>query len=64
MDGLKTTEFWITVLAVIGTLALVWVGKVPADAWLSVVGVGTGAYAISRGIVKASASKGGNGGVL
>lgn len=61
---MKTTEFWISVLVVVGTLALVLAGKVSADAWLSVAGVGSAGYAISRGIVKASASKASNGGAL
>jgi hypothetical protein len=54
-DGFKTTEFWVTLIGVVGTLALVWAGKVPADAWVGVVGIGGGAYAIGRSIVKAKA---------
>jgi hypothetical protein len=51
-NGWRTSEFWITTLTIVGTLAGVAVGFLPAAAVAPVAAVGTAAYAISRGLAK------------
>jgi hypothetical protein len=52
--GWKTTEFWLTVLPVAMTFALLWTGKLqPADvqSLLPLFG-GLGLYSVGRGLSK------------
>jgi hypothetical protein len=50
--GLASTEFWLTLLAVIAATILCATHSITADQWMTVTAGGTGAYAISRGIAK------------
>lgn len=50
--GIRTTEFWVTLLGVIGSVASV----IAAGATAGIApAIATGAYALSRAIVKAKA---------
>lgn len=51
-SGLKTTEFWITILYELGIIATAIQGSLPPK-WAALAGsVGTLAYGISRGLAK------------
>mgnify|MGYP001611991428 CR=1 FL=1 len=53
----KTSEWWITVFATVGSIATAAVGLVPVTAAATVAAIATGAYAISRGLSKAGNGK-------
>ncbi|MCD6437306.1 MAG: hypothetical protein J7L56_03445 [Halomonas sp.] len=55
--GVKTSEFWLTVLTVIGMLIPVLQGTINPETWAIISGVLVGAYTIARAVVKATASK-------
>jgi hypothetical protein len=50
--GWKTTEFWVTTLATVGSLTAAVAGFVPGPWGLVAAGLSSAAYAISRGIAK------------
>lgn len=51
-NGLKTTEFWLSVLTIVaGTVALL-TGNIDADKWIFVITGAAGAYNLSRGLAK------------
>ncbi len=50
--GYKTTEFWVTVLTVVGSIATASVGIVPNEYAALVTAFAQAAYVISRGIAK------------
>lgn len=52
MNGLKTSEFWVSVLAIIAATYLCATGKLDAGQWMIASGVSTGAYGLSRGLAK------------
>jgi hypothetical protein len=54
-DGMRTSEFWLTLAAIAAATAGLLLGKIDADLWAVVVTGGSGAYAISRGITKRGA---------
>lgn len=55
--GIKTTEFWITVLIDVGSLASALAGALPAKYAAVATAVSTAAYAVSRGLSKNGAPK-------
>lgn len=57
--GWKTTEFWVTVLTVVGSIATASVGIVPNEYAALVTAFAQAAYVISRGIAKS-----GNAGIV
>lgn len=50
--GIRTTEFWVTILAVIGAATLGLTEVVPPQIAAILGSVSTMAYAISRGLAK------------
>ena len=50
--GIKTTEFWITVLGMIGISGSAIVGILPGSIAATVAGIAAASYAISRGLAK------------
>ena len=53
--GWKTTEFWMSVLSIVGGLGLQVGGLIPGNAGAIIAAVAGGAYQISRGLAKAGA---------
>lgn len=51
--GWKTTEFWVTMLAMIGSIATVMQGVLPPSIGAYCLTIAGVAYAVSRGISKA-----------
>jgi hypothetical protein len=58
-DGMRTSEFWLTLAAIVAATAGLLLGKIDADLWAVVVTGGSGAYAISRGITKRGSARDG-----
>lgn len=56
-SGAKSTEFWVSVIALLGAIGGAFIGKVPPDTLATVLTVVPGAYALARGIVKMTATK-------
>lgn len=50
--GMKSSEFVVTILAMIIASLLLFFGKIDADMWLIASGLSSGSYAISRGLAK------------
>lgn len=50
--GYKTSEFWLTLFAMIAATVLRALGEIDADAWMIVVGGGGLGYNINRALVK------------
>lgn len=50
--GVFTTEFWLTLAAMLAATIALLAGAIPAETWTFIVGGGAGAYALSRGIAK------------
>lgn len=53
--GIKTSEFWLTVLGMLSLLLLVLAGRMTSEAALAIAG-SAGSYALSRGIAKGRAA--------
>lgn len=56
-NGIKTTEFWVTIINLVGTIVLTFIGAIPANIlgwvvanWLIITAV----YALVRSIVKST----------
>jgi uncharacterized membrane protein len=56
-DGIKTTEFWLTVLGSLVAVSLYFIGGLDVNTLALVIAVLTGIYTVSRAIVKKTASK-------
>ena len=52
--GWKTSEFWLSILTTIGAVGASVSGVLSGKAGAIVAGISTAAYAISRGLTKAS----------
>lgn len=50
--GIKTTEFWITTLTIVGTVGTALAGVLPASIAVPVAAIASGAYAVARGLAK------------
>ena len=50
--GTKTTEFWITIVSVIGVTVLLLHGDITQEQWTTVMAVIVPGYSLSRGISK------------
>ena len=55
-SGLLTTEFWLTVITVAGTIYSAVNGFIPADLMVKITTIATGVYAIARAIAKMTPS--------
>lgn len=55
--GWKTSEFWVTATAVVGTVATALAGSVSGTAAVYAGTISAAAYAISRGLAKLFAAK-------
>jgi hypothetical protein len=51
-NGLKSSEFWTTLAAVAVGLVLVLTNHLDGDTYWQFAAIGTGAYAVSRGLAK------------
>lgn len=56
--GYQTTEFWITVLTVIGALAAALAGDLSPQYAAFATAISTAAYALSRGLTKTGGTSG------
>jgi len=54
-SGMRSSEFWLTVLIFVAASVLLFTGKVTEGTWALVAGLQGGGYAISRGIKKQGA---------
>jgi hypothetical protein len=54
-SGIKTTEFWLTLLPIVGTWAMAIKDLVPAEYATIMTAIASSAYAISRGLAKKEA---------
>jgi len=54
--GIKTTEFWLTVIGIIGTLIPMLSGMIEPKTWSIISAVLIGLYTIARAYVKSTAS--------
>ena len=54
--GIKTTEFWLTLIAIIGSLIPMLSGVISPNTWAIVSAVMVGLYTIARAWVKSTAS--------
>lgn len=52
--GYMTTEFWVTILTVVGAFVLIGFGRVSVDQVVNLwpVFAGSGLYSVSRGVAK------------
>ena len=50
--GIRTTEFALSVLVLVAATALLFAGKLDADAWKWAVGLVAAGYSVSRGLAK------------
>lgn len=55
--GVKTSEFWLTLITIVGTLIPVLQGAVSPTTWTIMSAILVGLYTIARAIVKLTASK-------
>ena len=54
--GIKTTEFWLTVIGIIGTLIPMLSGMIEPKTWSIISAVLIGLYTIARAYVKSTTS--------
>jgi hypothetical protein len=50
--GVRTTEFWVTIVVVAAASVLLGLDKIDQSAWLTAAGLSSGSYAVSRGLAK------------
>lgn len=50
--GIKSTEFWLALVVIIGAIVLCAIGKVDLSGLTTVLGLATAGYSASRGIAK------------
>jgi len=53
-NGMKSSEFWLVLILIVGTFVLIGIGKLTPDQLVGLVttALGVGGYAIGRGIAK------------
>lgn len=51
-SGIKTSEFWLSMVAIIAASVVLVTGDIDADKWILIVTGATGAYNLSRGLAK------------
>lgn len=51
-SGLKTSEFWLSIVTIIAATVVLVTGDIDADKWILVVTGAAGAYNLSRGLAK------------
>lgn len=51
-DGMKTSEFWITILIILCATGSLFFDKIDSQIWVTCLGFSGGGYAISRGLAK------------
>ena len=51
-EGMKTSEFWLTLVLIIAATLLAWGGTITEQTWLLVSTGGAAGYSISRGLAK------------
>lgn len=50
--GWQTSEFWLSIAALITATVLTLADKIDGEKWMAVVSLVTGGYALSRGLAK------------
>lgn len=58
-SGWKTTEFWVTILGVLGSIVAAVAGTLPPEYAAIGAAVASGFYAVSRGLAKKQVAEGG-----
>lgn len=56
-SGVYTSEFWVTVVALVCATVVLATGDIDADKWIIVFTGATGAYSLSRGVAKINPPK-------
>jgi len=56
-EGIKSTEFYVMIASILGTISLAIMGQLPADLVAKIVLIGGSIYTICRTIVKLTPSK-------
>lgn len=51
-SGVKTSEFWLSVLTIIAATVVLTTGDIDADKWILIVTGAASAYNLSRGLAK------------
>lgn len=51
-DGMKTSEFWFSVVVVIAATVLAFAGKITDAQWMVIAAADASAYSLSRGLAK------------
>lgn len=51
-EGMKTSEFWVTIATIAAATLLCAIGKITPELWAFVAVGGVGTYSISRGVAK------------
>ncbi len=50
-DGMRTSEFWVSLVVIVGGTVLAAIGKLTPE-WTALATGTTGAYAVARGLAK------------
>jgi hypothetical protein len=51
-EGIRTSEFWLTVLTVVAATVLVLTDNLSEELWAAAVGIQGAGYSVSRGLTK------------